>query len=113
VERQLYATFISDLEETTEFVEVKNSPASLADYLATSFPLFLQTKLDTSTDEVFRMMVQFVILTRLYRCFRESVRHGDSIAIESLYNCFTPIWLATVHYATKQMKVLMKVKSEL
>jgi hypothetical protein len=23
------------------------------------------------------------------------VRHGDSIAIESLYNCFTPIWLAT------------------
>jgi hypothetical protein len=56
---------------------------------------FLQTKLETSTDEVFRMMVQFVILTRRYRRFRESVRHGHSIAIESLYNCFTPIWLAT------------------
>ncbi len=48
VERQLYATFISNLEETTELVEVKNSPASLADYLATSFPLFLQTKLGTN-----------------------------------------------------------------
>ena len=69
VERQLYATFITNLDETTEFDEDKNSPASLADYLASSFPLFLQTKLDTSTDEVFRMMVQFVILTRRYRRF--------------------------------------------
>jgi hypothetical protein len=41
------------------------------------------------------MMIQFVTLTRRYRRFRESVYHGDSIAIESLYNCFTLIWLAT------------------
>jgi hypothetical protein len=76
--------------------------------------LFLQTKLDTSTDEVFRMMVQFVILTRRYRRFRESVRNGDSIAIESLYNCFTPIWLATGkhHYfeiCLTQMEELYRV----
>jgi hypothetical protein len=114
VERQLYATFISNLEETTEFVEVKNRPGSLAGYLATSFPLFLQTKLDTSTDEVFRTMIQFVILTRRYHRFRESVRHADSIAIESLYNCFTPIWLATgkLHYfeiCLTQMEELYRI----
>ncbi len=65
-------------------------------------------------DVVFRMMIQFVILTRRYRPFRESVRHGDSIAIESLYNCFTPIWLATGkhHYfeiCLTQMEELYRV----
>jgi hypothetical protein len=67
----------------------------LANHLATSFPIYLQTKLNGSTDEVFRTMTQFVIITRRYRRFTESVRHGDSIAIESLYNVFTPIWIAT------------------
>jgi hypothetical protein len=44
VEGQLYATFITSLEQITEFVEVKNSPASLANYLATSFPFFSANK---------------------------------------------------------------------
>jgi hypothetical protein len=99
VDRQLYATFISTfinrLDETTAFDGDENSPASLADYLAASFPLFLQTKLDNLADEVFPMMVWFVIITCRHRRFQESVRHGDSIAFESLYNCFSPIWLAT------------------
>jgi hypothetical protein len=67
----------------------------LANHLATSFPIYLQTKLNGSTDEVFRMMTQSVIITRRYCRFRESVRHGNSIAIESLYNVFTPICIAT------------------
>jgi hypothetical protein len=68
-ERQLYATFIFNLEEANDFDEQKKSPEYLANYLATGFPLFLKTKLDNSTDEVFRMMIQFVILTCYYRGF--------------------------------------------
>jgi hypothetical protein len=39
VERQLYATFVAHLDKATDFDEYGNSPAYLADYLATSFPL--------------------------------------------------------------------------
>jgi hypothetical protein len=91
----MYAIFVNNLAKTTDFLEFDNRPVELANYLATSFPVYLQTKLNDSADEVFRMMTQFVIITRCYRCFRESVRQGDSITIESLYNVFTPIWIAT------------------
>jgi len=41
------------------------------------------------------MIALFTIITRKYRVFRESVRCGDDIVVEHLYEYFIPLWLMT------------------
>ena len=52
-------------------------------------------KSKSTTDEVFRMCLHYVLLTRKYKLFHLSVRNGDSILVEYLYEYFIPIWLMT------------------
>jgi hypothetical protein len=41
------------------------------------------------------MIALFTIITRKYRVFRESVRCGDAIVVEYLYEYFIRLWLMT------------------
>jgi hypothetical protein len=98
VERGLYGRFISDLvvgDNLHIFVDNQNEPKLLAEYLGRQFILWLQKCVEDSTDEVLRMIALFTIITRKYRVFRESVRCGDAIVVEYLYEYFIPLWLMT------------------
>jgi hypothetical protein len=95
-ERGLYFAFLHDMfvsEGEDFFEEFSESSEDCGEYLARQFPLWLQQKLTTSTDEVLRMNILYVTITRKYALFRQSSRNGDSTTVEWLYEYFIPIWL--------------------
>jgi hypothetical protein len=98
VERGLYGVFVADLvqEHGVAYFESRISdPTSLGVLLGNHFTKWLGTKARTTSDEVFRMLLFYVKLTRKYKLFRLSVRHGDAIMVEHLYEYFIPIWIMT------------------
>jgi hypothetical protein len=98
VERGLYRTFISNLvsERGIPFFEsFEERPKALASFLGRQFLEWVQKKASSTTDEVFRLCLYYLLLTRKYKLFRLSVRNGDSILVEYLYEYFIPIWLST------------------
>jgi hypothetical protein len=70
VERGLYQAFIYNIyvgKGLSFFKELDSQPKALVEYLAVQFPKWMQQKLDTSMDEVFRMNIMFVTITRMYQ----------------------------------------------
>ena len=68
-------------------------PQKLAVDLALSFDKFLDSKLETSTDEVLRVNINFVRLVSQYKMFKEAVTVGDSIMVEKIYNDYLPVFV--------------------
>ena len=68
-------------------------PQKLAVNLVLSFDKFLDTKLDTSTDEVLKVNINFVRLVSQYKMFKEAVTVGDSIMVEKIYNEYLPVFV--------------------
>ena len=95
-ERQLYDAFVSQLPDNVvnSWGALFANPSLLASTLANCFLQWFDNKLTSSTDEVFCMGIHYVKLARQYRQFRRSIHHGDSIAMECLYNSFTAVWYA-------------------
>ena len=56
---------------------------------------WLEMKCKTTTDEVFRMTLNYVTLMQMYKNMVVAVRSGDSIMIEYMYVKFLPIFEAS------------------
>jgi hypothetical protein len=98
VERGLYGAFIVDIvqEKGADFFSTfSDTPKSLGSWLAKEFLKWTTVKARTTSDEVFRMCLYFMKLTRQYKLFRLSVRNGDAVLVEYLYEYFIPIWIMT------------------
>jgi hypothetical protein len=96
VERGLYYAFLYDLfvgEGDDFFEQYTDAFEDCGEFFAPQFPMWLQQKVTTSTDEVLRMNILCVTITRKYVLFRQSSRNGDSTTVEWLYKYFIPIWL--------------------
>ena len=68
-------------------------PTKLALKLVLSFNEFLDKKIETSTDEVLIVNINFVRLVSQYKLFKEAVTEGDSITVEKIYNDYLPIFV--------------------
>jgi hypothetical protein len=98
IERGLYGAFIADIVSKQGLLYFKTymeTPDALAALLGSQFLKWMETKSTTTTDEVLKMCLGFVQLTRKYKLFRLSVRYGDAILVEYLYEYFIPVWLMT------------------
>ena len=67
-------------------------PQKLDVDLVLSFNAFLDHKIETSTDEVLIVNINFARLVSQYTLFKEAVTVGDSITIEKVYNDYLPIF---------------------
>ena len=63
--------------------------------IAKGYRKWLKKKQKNTTDDVFRMMINFVLLTDDYREFRMSLNTGDAVMIEALYRDFLPTFYLT------------------
>jgi hypothetical protein len=101
VERGLYGAFLVDMVSTLDphfIIDYKDKPKELATIVAARFLKWMSDKVKTTSDDVFRMCILFAQLTRKYKVFRLSVRNGDAILVEYLYEFFIPIWLVTAKH---------------
>ena len=98
VERGVYGIFVQDMvtDHGVGFaMEYIDRPKPFSTFVAKAFLKWLDIKINTTTDEVLRMCLLFLQITRKYKLFRLSVRNGDAIMVEYIYNQFIPIWLMT------------------
>jgi hypothetical protein len=96
LERGLYGRFIHDLFLTkgSELFDIyREDSNACSTYVGKAFLEWMDERIATTTDEVFRMCLMYTKLTRMYKLFRVSVRAGDSILVEYLYEYYIPIWL--------------------
>ena len=101
VERGLYGAFVANFVESKGQDYLSShmaSPGALAAKLGKAFIVWIELKSTTSTDEVFCCCVNYMKLTRMYKLFCVSVRNGDAIMVEYLYEYFIPIWLMTSNH---------------
>ena len=63
--------------------------------IAKGYREWLKRKQESSTDEVFCMLVNFVLLVDEYRKFRMDLNTGDAVMIECLYRDFLPTFYLT------------------
>ena len=68
-------------------------PQKLAVELVLSFNAFLDHKIETSTDEVLIVNINFARLVSQYKMFKEAVTVGDAITVEKVYNDYLPIFV--------------------
>ena len=68
-------------------------PQKLDVDLVLSFDRFLDDKLNTSTDEVLRVHINFVKLASQYKIFEEATTVDDSITLEKIYNNYLPTFI--------------------
>jgi hypothetical protein len=64
----------------------------LATYLAERLGTWIDEKLESSTDKMFKFGLNFVKVARGYRLFGEAIRSGSVITIEHLWLRFCRIW---------------------
>ena len=67
-------------------------PQNLAVDLVLVFNAFLDHKIETSTDELLIVNINFVRLVSQYKLFKEAATVGDSITVEKVYNDYLPIF---------------------
>ena len=60
--------------------------------VASMFIKWMEKKQQESTDDIFKMIINFVILVEFYRKFCPAFSTGDSVMIECLYREFHPIY---------------------
>jgi hypothetical protein len=98
IDRQLISFYFHSLYENMAdrlgFQE-EDKADELAIQVATGFIHWRSEKRRSTTDQYLKMIISFVTLTDMYILFRQSLRAGDSIAIEWLYSEFLPVLLCT------------------
>jgi hypothetical protein len=99
LDRHLFTTYFKDVydrnsENLHQLLSTEESQ-KLALEIADGFRKWVKEKRSSTTDEYFRMILNFLSMMEMYRVFRISLRAGDAIMIEALYNKFLPIYLAT------------------
>ena len=68
------------------YIMVDNDPATAALQLISSFDNFLTSKMQSSKDNVSRILINFVNLTSRFMIFKEATTVGDSLMVETIYN---------------------------
>ena len=71
--------------------DVSRDPSTAAIKLVQSFDTFTADKLKSTTDEVFRLLLNFVSLTSRFMLFKEATTVGDSLMVETIYNEYLPV----------------------
>jgi hypothetical protein len=96
VESRLIETFVHELplERFAAYLLDDDDDNALAGYLALEFESWLSKKVAGTTDDWFRVVLNFFIQARDYRTVRESIRNGDTIMLEVLHQKFTYVWCA-------------------
>ena len=69
------------------------NPSNLGVELVVDFDLFLDNKMSTSTDQVLKVMINFVKLVSQYVIFKEAATVGDYITVENIYNDYLPVYI--------------------
>ena len=94
-ERHMYDAYICQVEKDHLALvrRLVAEPAKLAEWLAIGLVQWIDDKLKSSKDDLFRFGLNFVKMGRLYRSFRYAIRCGDAIHIEHLWSTFSGIWL--------------------
>ena len=69
-----------------------NELVQLSKCLIESFEEHVKDILEDSTDEVLKMMLNFITLQRKYGILQHALRTSDSITVESLHCYFLPMW---------------------
>ena len=96
VERHLVTHCISEMEDNPENVrhlrELRNDPKKVALYLTTHYLNWIESKRSSTTNDVFRMSLNFVTMMTKFKHMVMAGRSGDSIMIESMYVDMLPIF---------------------
>ena len=100
LDKMLMAAFIhegGDDATNEEFTKIRNKDDAkeLVLEIAKQFLAWLRRKQENTTDKVFCMAINFVLLIELYQEFRIALNTGDAVMIEWLYNNFLPIFCLT------------------
>ena len=94
-----FAAYIHDVRNDAikclEVEQLHSQPKELAVHLALGYIAWCNLKRETTTDEVFRMVLNFLHMTSYYREFRYALRVGDTVMIEWLYKEFPPLFRFT------------------
>ena len=96
VEVRLIEAFVREIpvETIVEKAGMDDNGNALATHLAVEFEAWIVMKIDVTTDDWFRFILNFFIHSRDYRTVRESIRNGDSLMVEALQQRFMYIWCA-------------------
>jgi hypothetical protein len=98
IERHLivhcYSELSNDQSNLTEWNNVKSDPKKAALFLANHYLDWIETKRASTTDDVFRMCLNFVTMMTNFKNMVMAVRSGDSIMIEAMYINMLPIFEA-------------------
>ena len=86
----------AELEQSPEFSrglkEYNGDSRKVALYLATRYMNWVESKQSTTTDDVFRMVLNFVTMMTKFKHMVMAVRSGDSIMIKSMYIEMLPVF---------------------
>ena len=87
------------------------SNEEFAIYIAKAYSGWMKDKRGSTSDQVFRMTLNFVTVMNLYRLFKVSVRFGNAVTIEWIYKEVLPLFnvIGKKHYfeiSLKQMEDL-------
>jgi hypothetical protein len=95
MDRQMLHYFIGQMgdDERVLLISLFATPQLLAEEMFLLYESWLAMKLESTTDEVFRSMIQFIQLTNLYERFLASGRSGNSCMLEYIYVECIPFWL--------------------
>jgi hypothetical protein len=93
-ERAMYDVFLYEMERDNwyEMAELIADMYELATYLADELEKWIDRKLQSSTDKMFKFRLNFIKVARCYRLFGEAIRSGSVITIEHLWVRFCWIW---------------------
>jgi len=93
-ERAMYDAFLFEMERDSwdGMTGLIADVHELATYLADRLEKWIDQKLTSSTDEMFKFGLNFIKVSRGYRLFGEAIRSGSVITIEHLWIKFCRIW---------------------
>jgi hypothetical protein len=93
-ERAVYDLFLFEMHRDAfdEMRELAEDVEALATYLGEQVGRWINEKLRTSTDKMFKFGLNFVKAARAYRLFGGAVRSGSVITIKHLWLRFCRIW---------------------
>ena len=114
VERQLFTEFLKVMHHSEagrrEFNRLHDCEEFTV-HLAKSYSAWIVKRRELKTNEVFRMVLNFVSVMNLYRLFRVAIRAGDAVMIEWTYKEILSLYHITgkKHY----VKIVLKQVEDL
>ena len=98
IERHLLSQCISELNDDDEALLkislIMSNRKEVAIFIAKYYIDWLESKRVSTTDEVFRMCINFTTIMHTFKNMVMAVRSGDSIMIESIYIQMLPVFQA-------------------